>query len=230
MILICIILAVLYFKLRREGFMSSQSIAQIISRVRSNINSDAAVEKVVPLNSDAAVEKVAVPLNSDAVVEKAAVPLNSDAVVEKAVPCEKDEVGCIETVINPQRSMVYNLSYTPPYDCYSKTSIDSSYNNPYYKENTFDVDIMVVQSDLKNVYPISASYTYCNWEQGKPSCVFTTRGVSQADHNARIGDWLNEKQLIPKQETAAKLYAERKRKSDDLALLENNTKKYMDSI
>ena len=204
MILICIILAVLYFKLRREGFMSSQSIAQIISRVRSNINSDAAVEKVVPLNSD--------------------------AVVEKAVPCEKDEVGCIETVINPQRSMVYNLSYTPPYDCYSKTSIDSSYNNPYYKENTFDVDIMVVQSDLKNVYPISASYTYCNWEQGKPSCVFTTRGVSQADHNARIGDWLNEKQLIPKQETAAKLYAERKRKSDDLALLENTTKKYMDSI
>jgi len=204
MILICIILAVLYFKLRREGFMSSQSIAQIISRVRSNINSDAAVEKVAPLNSD--------------------------AVVEKAVPCEKDEVGCIETVINPQRSMVYNLSYTPPYDCYSKTSIDSSYNNPYYKENTFDVDIMVVQSDLKNVYPISASYTYCNWEQGKPSCVFTTRGVSQADHNARIGDWLNEKQLIPKQETAAKLYAERKRKSDDLALLENTTKKYMDSI
>ena len=204
MILICIILAVLYFKLRREGFMSSQSIAQIISRVRSNINSDAAVEKVAPLNSD--------------------------AVVEKAVPCEKDEVGCIETVINPQRSMVYNLSYTPPYDCYSKTSIDSSYNNPYYKENTFDVDIMVVQSDLKNVYPISASYTYCNWEQGKPSCVFTTRGVSQADHNARIGDWLNEKQLIPKQETAAKLYAERKRKSDDLALLENNTKKYMESI
>lgn len=204
MILICIILAVLYFKLRREGFMSSQSIAQIISRVRSNINSDAAVENVVPLNSD--------------------------AVVEKAVPCEKDEVGCIETVINPQRSMVYNLSYTPPYDCYSKTSIDSSYNNPYYKENTFDVDIMVVQSDLKNVYPISASYTYCNWEQGKPSCVFTTRGVSQADHNARIGDWLNEKQLIPKQETAAKLYAERKRKSDDLALLENTTKKYMDSI
>jgi hypothetical protein len=184
--------------------MSSQSIAQIISRVRSNINSDAAVENVVPLNSD--------------------------AVVEKAVPCEKDEVGCIETVINPQRSMVYNLSYTPPYDCYSKTSIDSSYNNPYYKENTFDVDIMVVQSDLKNVYPISASYTYCNWEQGKPSCVFTTRGVSQADHNARIGDWLNEKQLIPKQETAAKLYAERKRKSDDLALLENTTKKYMDSI
>jgi hypothetical protein len=184
--------------------MSSQSIAQIISRVRSNINSDAAVEKVAPLNSD--------------------------AVVEKAVPCEKDEVGCIETVINPQRSMVYNLSYTPPYDCYSKTSIDSSYNNPYYKENTFDVDIMVVQSDLKNVYPISASYTYCNWEQGKPSCVFTTRGVSQTDHNARIGDWLNEKQLIPKQETAAKLYAERKRKSDDLALLENNTKKYMESI
>jgi len=206
MILICIILAVLYFKLRREGFMSSQSIAQIISRVRSNINSDAAVEKV------------AVPLNSDAVVEKA------------AVPCEKDEVGCIETVINPQRSMVYNLSYTPPYDCYSKTSIDSSYNNPYYKENTFDVDIMVEQSDLKNVYPISASYTYCNWEQGKPSCVFTTRGVSQADHNARIGDWLNEKQLPAKQETAAKLYAERKRKSDDLALLENTTKKYMDSI
>ena len=204
MILICIILAVLYFKLRREGFMSSQSIAQIISRVRSNINSDAAVEKVAPLNSD--------------------------AVVEKAVPCEKDEVGCIETVINPQRSMVYNLSYTPPYDCYSKTSIDSSYNNPYYKENTFDVDIMVVQSDLKNVYPVSDSYTYCNWEQGKPSCVFTTRGVSQADHNARIGDWLNEKQLIPKQETAAKLYAERKRKSDDLALLENTTKKYMDSI
>jgi len=204
MILICIILAVLYFKLRREGFMSSQSIAQIISRVRSNINSDAAVEKVAPLNSD--------------------------AVVEKAVPCEKDEVGCIETVINPQRSMVYNLSYTPPYDCYSKTSIDSSYNNPYYKENTFDVDIMVDQSDLKNVYPVSDSYTYCNWEQGKPSCVFTTRGVSQADHNARIGDWLNEKQLIPKQETAAKLYAERKRKSDDLALLENTTKKYMDSI
>ena len=204
MILICIILAVLYFKLRREGFMSSQSIAQIISRVRSNINSDAAVENVVPLNSD--------------------------AVVEKAVPCEKDEVGCIETVINPQRSMVYNLSYTPPYDCYSKTSIDSSYNNPYYKENTFDVDIMVDQSDLKNVYPVSDSYTYCNWEQGKPSCVFTTRGVSQADHNARIGDWLNEKQLIPKQETAAKLYAERKRKSDDLALLENTTKKYMDSI
>jgi hypothetical protein len=60
--------------------------------------------------------------------------------------------------------------------------------------------------------------------------VFTTRGVSQADHTARIGDWLNEKQLIPKQETAAKLYAERKRKSDDLALLENTTKKYMDSI
>jgi hypothetical protein len=183
--------------------MSSQSIAQMISRARSNINSAA-----------------------EAAAAAAAVEVES----AKNEPCEKDEVGCIETVINPQRSMVYNLSYTPPYDCYSKTSIDSSYNNPYYKENTFDVDIMVVQSDLKNVYPISASYTYCNWEQGKPSCVFTTRGVSQTDHNARIGDWLNEKQLIPKQETAAKLYAERKRKSDDLALLENNTKKYMESI
>ena len=236
MILICIILLVLYFKLTREGLTPWQTIARARARANARAQANAQAQANARARANArAVSLFRAKIKSDAekVLAAAAAKKAADEAAAEAWknrPCEKNEVGCIETVINPQRAMVYNISYTPPYDRYSNMSIDGSYNKSYYEENTFDVDIPLVQSNLKNVYPMSASYMYCNWELGKPSCVFRTRNISQAEHNARIGDWLNEKQLPAKQEAISKLYAERKKKSDDLALLENNTKKYMESI
>jgi len=150
--------------------------------------------------------------------------------------CEKDEEKCIETVINPQREFVYNKSFGSPYERYNNNDFEDDYNSSYYKKDTkyendtFNVNIPYASSDLKNVLPEKLAYSYCNWYNNEPSCVFTTRNITQEQHHSLIGDWLQEKKTPQMKEAELELLNQRKENSRIYSNNQHNTKKYLQTI
>lgn len=147
------------------------------------------------------------------------------------VLCEPGELQCIETRIQPQRSETYNVDFNSPFDRYTTTNVSSDYNQAYYRKDPFQVDLPIVTSTkLNNVSGQIYPYTYCNWEQNQPSCVFTTRGQSQEKHNAQVGDWLQKKQQTEQLRATATQTRVRSIDSNTYTSYSDDTQKYIRSI
>jgi len=119
------------------------------------------------------------------------------------------QTDCIQTTISPHMDTVYNVGFKSPFDRYSDVDTDSTYNQSYYSDTSFNVDINIENSET-NFFPYFKTYRYCDYINNEPSCVYTTCGISEKEHNFTIADLLKNKSTPVKQTAEIRLMNEKK--------------------
>ncbi len=96
------------------------------------------------------------------------------------------ETPCIYTQIPPQISIVYNVDFDSPFDRYTNTNINSKYNDSYYDDTSFNVQVDITKEKNNNVFPFFKTYNYCDLSGGLPTCTYLTCGINESTHKNNI--------------------------------------------
>jgi len=105
------------------------------------------------------------------------------------------DTDCIYTEIPPQISKIYNVDYNSPFDRYNVNNINSEYNKPYYDNKSIDIDINVTKKTDNTVVPFFKIFTYCELNNNKPTCTYTSCGISEEKHDKSVAELMNKKRL-----------------------------------
>jgi hypothetical protein len=147
------------------------------------------------------------------------------------------ETPCIYTQIPPQIARVYNVDFDSPFDRYTKTDINSKYNESYYDDISFNVQVDITKETKNNVLPFFKTYTYCDLSGGFPTCTYLTCGINESthknnitSHNTQVAKMLKEKKTEAKPKAINDLSIERSNASNYYDKSNQESTDYLNSI
>ena len=147
------------------------------------------------------------------------------------------ETPCIYTQIPPQISKVYNVDFDSPFDRYTNTNINSKYNDSYYDDTSFNVQVDITKEKNNNVFPFFKTYNYCDLSGGLPTCTYLTCGINESthknnitSHNTQVAEMIKEKQTEAKSKAINNLSIERYNSSKYYDESKIKSTDYLDNI